>query len=285
MMTTSKNKSMIPDTDAAWNTLHDRLRRDQLLDNVMRKSSTVRWQTSWQWVAAAFLALCIGSTLLLYVTHRPDSTKLLTVQNNESEGALVQTLEDGSTVYLGANTLLHYPLHFNGEKREVSLTGNAMFDIARNPQKPFVIETKNIQVEVLGTAFNIQTIADGRFQLSVLRGKVKVSNKTNGEVVFVKAGERVTIQGAHFYKTTNTDSLLFSRYISNMHFKDELLANVIRVINQNSVQPVVLKGEAIKQDRLNVRFYNNNVDSMTRIISLALHLKREMKQDTIFLYQ
>jgi ferric-dicitrate binding protein FerR (iron transport regulator) len=285
MMTTPKNKSTIPDTDAAWNTLHDRLRRDQLLDNVMRKSSTVRWQTSWRWVAAAFLALCVGSTLLLYVTHRPDNTKLLTVQNNESEGALVQTLEDGSTVYLAANTSLHYPLHFSGEKREVSLTGNAMFDIARNPQKPFVIETKNIQVEVLGTAFNIQTTADGRFQLSVLRGKVKVSDKTNGEMVFVKVGERVTMQGGHLYKTANPDLLLFSRYISNMHFKDEPLANVIRVINQNSVHPVVLKGEAIKQDKLNVRFYNNNMDSMTRIISLALHLKREVKQDTIFLYQ
>jgi ferric-dicitrate binding protein FerR (iron transport regulator) len=104
-------------------------------------------------------------------------------------------------------------------------------------------------------------------------------------MVFVKVGERVTMQGGHLYKTANPDLLLFSRYISNMHFKDEPLANVIRVINQNSVHPVVLKGEAIKQDKLNVRFYNNNMDSMTRIISLALHLKREVKQDTIFLYQ
>jgi ferric-dicitrate binding protein FerR (iron transport regulator) len=284
-MTTPKNKSTIPDTDAAWNTLHDRFRRDQLLDNVMRKSLTVRWQTSWRWVAAAFLALCVGTTLLLYVTHSTDNIKLLTVQNSEPESVLVKTLDDGSTVYLAGNASLHYPLHFSGQKREVSLAGNAMFDIARNPQKPFVIETKNIQVEVLGTAFNMETTSEGNFRLSVLRGTVKVSDKANGEMVFVKVGECVTMQGNHFYKTANTDSLLFSRYISNMHFKDEPLANIIRVINQNSVQLVVLKGEAIKQDRLNVRFYNNNVDSMTRIISLALHLKREVKQDTIFLYQ
>jgi len=282
-MTTPDNKARIPDTNAAWNNLHDRLSRDSLLDNVTYKTPTIRWQASWQWVAAAFLTLCIGTTLLIYVTHRTDNAKLLTVQNNETESVLVKTLEDGSTVYLAGNALLHYPLHFSGQKREVSLSGNAMFDIARNPMKPFVIETKNIQVEVLGTAFNMETTAEGDFRLSVLRGTVKVSDKVNGNVALVKAGERVTMQGNRFYKTANPDLSLFSRYTSNMRFKDEPLESIIRVINQTATQPVVLRGEAIKQDRLNVRFYNNNVDSMTRIISLALHLKREVKQDTIFL--
>jgi ferric-dicitrate binding protein FerR (iron transport regulator) len=284
-MTTSDNKARIPDTDAAWNHLHDRLSHDHLLDNLTRKAPIIRWQASWQWVAAAFLALCVGTTLLINVIHREDNTKLLTVQNNETESVLVKTLDDGSTVYLAGNAMLNYPLHFSGQKREVSLSGNAMFDIARNPQKPFVIETKNIQVEVLGTAFNMETSSDGSFRLSVLRGKVKVSDKANGDMVIVKAGERVTMQGNHFYKTANPDLSLFSRYTSNMRFKDEPLESIIRVINQNGTQPVVLKGEALKQDRLNVRFYNNNVESMTHIISIALHLKREVTQDTIFLYR
>ena len=284
-MTTPDNKAMIPDTDAAWNSLHDRLSQDLLLENVTCKAPITRWQASWQWIAAAFLALCVGTTLLIYVINSKDNTKLVTVENSETESVLVKILDDGSTVYLAGNALLNYPLHFSGQKREVSLSGNAMFDIARNPQKPFVIETKNIQVEVLGTAFNMETTAEGSFRLSVLRGKVKVSDKVNGDVVFVKAGERVTLQGNHFYKTANPDLSLFSRYTSNMRFKDEPLESIIRVINQHAAQPVELRGEAIKQDRLNVRFYNNNVDSMTRIISLALHLKREVTQDTIFLYR
>lgn len=284
-MTTPENKARIPDTDAAWNKLHDRLSQDRLLDNVKPKTPTMRWQASWKWVAAAFLALCVGTTLLIYVIHREDNAKLLTVQNNETESVLVKTLDDGSTVYLASNAMLHYPLHFSGQKREVSLSGNAMFDIARNPKKPFVIETKNIQVEVLGTAFDMETTSEGNFRLSVLRGTVKVSDKVNGDVVLVKAGERVTMQGNHFYKTANPDLSLFSRYTSNMRFKDEPLESIIRVINQTTAQPVVLRGEAIKQDRLNVRFYNNNVESMTHIISIALHLKREMTRDTIFLYR
>ncbi len=284
-MATLDNKTRIPDTNAAWNNLHDRLSQDRLLDNVTRKAPTIRWQASWLWVAAAFLALCVSTSLLIYVIHRTDNVKLLTVQNNETESVLVKTLDDGSTVYLAGNASLHYPLHFNGQKREVSLAGNAMFDIARNPKKPFVIETKNIQVEVLGTAFNMETTSEGNFRLSVLRGTVKVSDKVNGDVVLVQAGERVTMQGNHFYKTANPDLSLFSRYTSNMRFKDEPLESIIRVINQNAAQPVVLRGESIKQDRLNVRFYNNNVESMTHIISIALHLKREVTQDTIFLYR
>lgn len=284
-MTTPDNKTMTPDTDAAWNSLHDRLSQDHLLGNVTPSKFTVWWEASWQWVSIAVMALGVISILLLYIDIQTIRANTLTVVNLENEGVLVKTLADGSTIYLATNAILSYPLHFSALERKVNLIGDAMFDIARNPQKPFIIETRNIQVEVLGTAFSIETTTDGRFQLSVARGKVKVSDKSNDDVVYVKAGERVILQNAHLYKSANPDSLLFSRYTSNMRFKDEPLESIIRVINQYAAQPVALEGEAIKHEKLNVRFYNNNVQSMTQIISIALHLKREVTQDTIFLYR
>lgn len=284
-MTSSKHKNQIPDTDAAWHLLHDRLHRDGLLEEQTVVVSYARRYVALRWVAAAFIAVCVSTFFLIYLTHRSGSIPLLALQNGETEGVLVKTLEDGSTVYLGKNALLHYPSHFGTQKREVSLTGNAVFDIARNPAKPFVIETQNVQVEVLGTAFNLDATSNGQFRLTVLRGKVKVSDRKNGETVFVTAGECVNKQGSRFYKTFNQDPLLFSRFTSNLRFKDEPLVNVIRVINQISDHPVVLEDTSMQDEKLNVHFYNNNVESMTRVICLALHLQRELRQDTIFLHQ
>ena len=73
--------------------------------------------------------------------------------------------------------------------------------------------------------------------------------------------------------------------LTHMKFKDESLDKIVQVINLYSQRKVSLKGDAIKNHKLNVRFYNNDVDGMTNIISLALHLKREITRDSIFISQ
>ena len=70
---------------------------------------------------------------------------------------MVTTLEDGSVVYLAGNTSLKFPEHFSSDRREVSLQGNALFDVAGNHKRPFIIETEDTRIEVLGTAFNVKS--------------------------------------------------------------------------------------------------------------------------------
>ena len=95
--------------------------------------------------------------LLVSVTYlnrsgQDTDPNLLTRRNSETATTLVTTLEDGSVVYLAGNTSLKFPEHFSSDRREVSLQGNALFEVAGNRKRPFVIETEDTRIEVLGTA-------------------------------------------------------------------------------------------------------------------------------------
>jgi Fe2+-dicitrate sensor, membrane component len=274
-----------PDTDKAWNALHARLKEENLLSEIKEEYPVRRMVIPVRWVAAVLFALCIGTAIIVHFYPSSDTNHLLTLQNIDNNNTLVKTLDDGSTIYLAGNASLSYPKTFAQHDREVTLKGNALFDIARNPDKPFRIETEKMIVEVLGTSFKVKSDVKGAFELAVLRGKVKVMQKENKEYVYVTAGQCVTLIGSHLRKSYNPEASSSDGFTENMRFKDEPLERIIRVINQNSAQTVVLKDELIKQYKLNVRFYNKNVDSMTRLISLALHLKREVKQDSIFISQ
>jgi ferric-dicitrate binding protein FerR (iron transport regulator) len=87
------------------------------------------------------------------------------------------TLPDGSQVWLNAASSLHYPTAFNGKSREVTLTGEAYFEIAENAAMPFQVRVNNMKVDVLGTHFNIMAYTDEEaMHTTLLEGSVRVSN-------------------------------------------------------------------------------------------------------------
>jgi transmembrane sensor len=272
------------DTDKAWDKLQGRLQEENLIADSRKGHSIFKSQT-FKWAIAAVLALCLTTAVIKFFIPEQHKAPLLSMRNMDINNTLVKTLEDGSTVYLAGSSSLFYPARFANDSREVVMQGNALFDIAKNSAKPFRIETKKIIVEVLGTAFNVKSDTKGNFELAVLRGKVKVTKKSNGEYAYVVAGEQATIVDNHWQKTHRIDNNLLISFTRKMKFKDEPLDKIVQVINLYSQRKVSLKGETIKNHKLNVMFYNNDVESMTNIISLALHLKREVTRDSIFISQ
>ena len=86
-------------------------------------------------------------------------------------------LSDGSRVWLNAGSSITYPATFTGEKREVSIRGEAYFEIAGNKNKPFIVNTANEQITVLGTSFNVNSYADEPFtKTTLVEGSVKVND-------------------------------------------------------------------------------------------------------------
>jgi len=84
-------------------------------------------------------------------------------------------LADGSKVWLNASSSLHFPTAFTGKERNVELTGEAYFEVAKNKEKPFHVNVNGMQVEVLGTHFNVNAYADeNSIKTSLLEGSVKI---------------------------------------------------------------------------------------------------------------
>ena len=98
-------------------------------------------------------------------------------------------LPDGSKVWLNSSSSLRFSALFNGDTREVELSGEAYFDVSKNKSKPFRVITKDQIVEVLGTQFNINSYSDeGPIKTTLIEGSVKIIYKD--KVVLLSPGQQ-----------------------------------------------------------------------------------------------
>lgn len=132
-----------------------------------------RLAVSW-YAAAAILAIVSLGYLFLEVTIFKNNE--LVSQNGELEQIV---LEDGTKVTLNAGSKLIYPKSFEqNDLREVTLLGEAYFDVAKNPDKPFHIHTARMEIRVLGTAFNVRDYTgEEEAETALIRGKVEIWKK------------------------------------------------------------------------------------------------------------
>ena len=87
------------------------------------------------------------------------------------------TLDDGTKVWVNSMSKLKYPVQFSGNTREVELEGEAYFEVAHNPEKPFIVKTPTYDIEVLGTSFNVSHYENDEFSHTTLvEGKIKINS-------------------------------------------------------------------------------------------------------------
>jgi transmembrane sensor len=104
-------------------------------------------------------------------------------------------LPDGSQVWLNAGSKLSYDKNYGNTIREITLTGEAFFDVEHNAEKPFIIHTDKMDIKVLGTRFNVKSYpADRTSEASLLRGSIEVSIKDRpGQKIVLKPNEKIVI--------------------------------------------------------------------------------------------
>lgn len=103
------------------------------------------------------------------------------------------TLSDGTRVMLNANSMLEYPASFDdAEVREVRLKGEAHFEVTKNPHRPFVVKAGEMQTQVLGTIFDVKAYRKDAPKVTLMQGKVKVSNADTE--VEMRPGQTATLQ-------------------------------------------------------------------------------------------
>lgn len=116
------------------------------------------------------------------------------------------TLSDGTAVWLNAESRLSFPEAFLGDTREVRLEGEAYFQVARDENRPFIVQAADQEIRVLGTQFNVLAYADEpQQQTTLISGKVEVAHQ--GKRYTLKPGEQARTQGSDFtLKEVNTSA-------------------------------------------------------------------------------
>lgn len=276
-MESYKNKKEI-DSNKGWQTLFNRLNADELIPE--NKIADHRLAPVWvKWAASVIVLMTITS--ISYYTIIRSTPNLISLNTGAESNTLIQTLNDGSVVYLANNTTFSYPEQFSSDERKVNLNGEAFFDITPNPKKPFRIETDQVVVEVLGTAFNVKSENGDLFELVVERGKVRVTLKSDpSQTQIVLPGECISTKNNQLVKIKNENANYFAWKTKQMQFKDASLSNIINVINKNYKSNIKLLNQELADRRLTVTFYNNSLTTITELICLSLNLKKEEQSDS-----
>jgi len=206
-----------------------------------------------RWAAAALVIVLAGS---LWKVHRAASSTATpgasaplarVVRTNSGDRDSSLLLSDGSSVVLSPGSTIRYYPSFERQRRNVFLTGKALFDVKSDPARPFTVYTGDINTTVLGTRFVVNTLAPGSMQVRLLQGKVMVwsSDKRFAmREVYLEPGQEFTLdRQQHQYAISRfrdnatvaipkkkTLSRGFSSPTSILEFNQEPLPHVLSTI-------------------------------------------------------
>ncbi|TCD28518.1 FecR family protein [Pedobacter psychrodurus] len=188
---------------------------------------------------------------LVYTVTEADERNASSQQNmlETYKGEQYQViLPDGSHVWLNAASTLKYPLVFSAKERLVELSGEAYFEVAHNPGKPFRVKTTSQQVEVLGTHFNINAYPDDLLsRTTLLSGSIRVSTpslgrKENGEIV-LSPGEQTVLVGNKISVVQADPEEAIAWKNGYFMFKSENIRSVMKKVSRWYDVEIVYKGE------------------------------------------
>lgn len=145
---------------------------------------------------AAMVAIVISSSLLSFFIGHKNRVENTIVMNhvfmNEKNKGMV-LLPDGSKAWLNANSKLIYPNQFSKDNRTIQLEGEAYFEVTRNELSPFLVETKEASIHVLGTSFNVKNYHDSKYvETTLVSGKVEVFLVDAEKSIVLSPNQRIT---------------------------------------------------------------------------------------------
>ncbi len=159
-------------------------------------------------------------------------------------------LADGTRVWLNAGTEFRYPVSFTENRREVYLSGEAYFEVRQDKNKPFVVWTGEVQIEVLGTAFNVNSYNSDRVEAVLVEGSVNVSNVT--DKINLRPGQRGTVlKSEREIRVDEVDVYVYTAWKDgNFVFENQTLENIMEQLSRWYDVDVFYTREAVRQECL-----------------------------------
>lgn len=175
-----------------------------------------------------------------------DPSKLVLELATPLGGIYQITLPDGTKVWLNAGSSLKYPMSFAKNERRVRLEGEAFFEVTKDSARPFKVLSKGQEIEVLGTAFNVNAYPDNTtIKTTLVKGKVKLSNNNRySEAIYLLPGQQSTNTNNGKIQLANVDTAPFTAWKEGLFYFDETpLSDALQQIGRWYNVEVKYKGE------------------------------------------
>lgn len=284
--------------ETAWKESPDEMPRDvqermyrrlsRELDEKKTKTILLRSRFSWKvWPQIAVACIIIVLGLVNYRMN--DKQKQLSTQNftvlaEKGQRAFI-TLPDSTKVWLNSDTKISYPADYGLKERNVTLVGEAYFEVAKNPDKRFIVEAKGMQVEALGTSFNVNAYQnDNKIIASLFSGSVRVSYDRHVAILKPHESVKVDLLNRSFsrYKDESMQNIAFWRK-NEITFDGESLEEITHIMSRLYNTTICIEDESLKKVCYIGTIRNNNLENFIDIINLTTPVVYENKGDTVFL--
>ncbi|MDR3694848.1 FecR domain-containing protein [Mucilaginibacter sp.] len=261
------------------------------------------------WIAAASLVLGLFWFTRDGRTNNSQPNEIIAPKSGFSK---VQ-LPDGSRVWLNAGSKLAYNVDYGSQFRKVSLSGEAFFDVVKDPQHPFIVTTSTIRIKVLGTEFNVRSYNnDKTSEAALVRGRIELTVLKNPEKkIILKASEKLTIinyenapdkvsaQASSGEVAAEIPLIALSRihqakqdtlpsealWLDNiLAFDAEDFESIAVKLQRRYDVNIVFKNDAVKRLRFTGRFQNESIDKALKALQSTAYFHYKIDNNQIIIH-
>ncbi|NVO21060.1 MAG: FecR domain-containing protein [Bacteroidetes bacterium] len=264
------------DVNVAWSSVEERISKapSRRIHRIQPVHNQVRKIAGYALRIAAVLLIGIAIFQFL-VPH----TSFKTIASGTSVAAPL-SLADGSTIFLNSSSSIKFPEKFGGNKREVYFWGEAFFEIAHDPTRPFIIETGETRIKVLGTSFNVKAYPKtNRIEVVVNSGKVLFyhvdkNDHILGQVILLKGDKGVYFRNTgQITRLLNDEPNYLSWKTGLLVFSETSLDKVLTAVGQKYGVTFNMADKDLSQLKLTATFDNETLDAVLEVLQLVHNLQ------------
>ena len=256
---------------------------EKALASVSRKMSKAPSHVTWfTWIQRAaailFIPLLIAFAIQNFTPSPTEVAQMIEVKTNPGMTTTVD-LPDGTKVYLNSESSLTYPSFFSKDKRDVKLTGEAFFEVQKDPEHRFIVSgPHHTQIEVLGTSFNVEAFErDSFISTTLVEGKVRFAYQKNRQpaTVDMKPGQKL------MYDTTSSQVKLIQTSgetetawkDGKIIFQATPLPEALRMLEKRFNVTFVLSNNRLRGEAFNGSFTNQRLERILEIFKISSNIK------------
>lgn len=242
---------------------------------------------------AAVLVVVFSAILLLITLNKQNidyktESSLVKIEKHALPGQkLTLKLPDGTRVILNSGSKLVTPEIFEGAYRKVFLEGEAFFDVAKDASKPFIIETNEADIKVLGTSFNVRSYLDEEEMLvAVNSGKVSVTDKGRSDEHILQKNEMLvySIKDKSFSKNVGFDKeYIFGWKDHMLVFKDESIEKIFKRLSRLYDVEFKVIPNIDKEKKFTAKFKNQTLEAVMKSISFSYEFDYEINEKEVLI--
>lgn len=235
-------------------------------------------------IAATIVTLLGVGFYISSVFTTPQTINYVTVTSPLGKRINV-VLPDSSTVYLNSGASVNYPEQFTVQQRLVQLTGEAFFNVKRNVNKPFVVQSGAFTTTVLGTSFNVDNTDENHFQVAVKTGKVKVENNTTKKQVILEKNTQAVYNQlkGHLVKTPVDAKAVTDWHKNILRFNAITAKEAFNKIEQWYNVKVLCESQTILNRKLYASYNNEPIDKVLKSLQFMIGIQYTIEDNTVLI--